>query len=207
MNTRRTAVVAAETNDGVRELLTTIHQMVTSELLYLLDGLYTNLEDGLFENFTRHAEGEAHRAAVMQEMLSKRGVLIRRFENEMRAGVASWFQRDRDSQPETEINATARRVSNKSWAHYSRVLKLIAERCARALEVDMKAIDLPVGPYHISRAFVTSCQDFSLSKRDREIINQMFDRHILHRLGAVYGECNQVLKDAGLLTERESVLS
>ena len=61
-----------------RNVFTAMHQHVTAEILHLMDGFYSNIEDGLFELAFRGEDEDKQRHCfdLMREMRYRRTNLI-----------------------------------------------------------------------------------------------------------------------------------
>lgn len=188
-----------------RHVLTAMHHKVTGELLHLMDGFYSNIEDGLFELAFRDDDEteQRHCFDLMREMRYRRTNLIQTFAKRMQRSLEGWFA---DIAPEQdhseEFAALARGMSEKCSSHFNILLHNIAERTAYGTERD-PSLELPISPYQIAYCFVLSCRSLEFDKHSIEIVQELFGRFVLDRLGAVYGECNQRLEDAGYFTTRE----
>jgi len=189
-----------------RNVLTAMHHKVTGELLHLMDGFYSNIEDGLFELAFRDDDDaeQRHCFDLMREMRYRRTNLIQTFAKRMQKSLEGWFT---DIPPATdhhdEFAALAGKMSEKCSSHFNMLLQNIVERTAYATERDTRRMELPISPYHISYCFVLSCRSLEFDKHSIEIVQELFSRFVLDRLGSVYGECNQRLEDAGYFTMRD----
>jgi len=77
-----------------RKVFMTIHHKVTGDLLHLMDGFYSNIEDGLFELAYRYEESEVLQRRyfdLMREMRFRRSNLIQAFAKRMQQGQEYWF--------------------------------------------------------------------------------------------------------------------
>ena len=185
-----------------RKVFTTIHHKVTSHLLHLMDGFYSNIEDGLFELAYRYEENELLQRRyfdLMREMRFRRSTLIQAFAKRMQRGLEYWFG-DRfefDTEYDVAFDAMARIMSAKCSAHFNVLLQDITDRTASATNRLSEDVNLPVSPYQISYNFLASCRALDFDKNSIEIVQELFERFVLDRMGSVYGECNQRLEDAG----------
>jgi hypothetical protein len=76
-----------------RNTFAAVHQQVTAELLHLMDGFYSNIEDGLFELAFRDGDEskQRHCFELMREMRFRRTNLVKTFAKRMERGVTDWF--------------------------------------------------------------------------------------------------------------------
>jgi hypothetical protein len=189
-----------------RNVFTAMHQKVTGELLHLMDGFYSNIEDGLFELAYRNDDQAVQRRCfdLMREMRYRRGSLIQAFAKRMQRGAEGWFSDPREETAYTpEATLLARRMSEKCSAHFRGLLQTLAERAAYGTDRDMDPEQLPIGPYRVALCFVASCRSLEFDKQAVEIVQELFARFVLDRMGTVYGDCNQRLEEAGYYTLRE----
>lgn len=189
-----------------RNVFTAMHHKVTGELLHLMDGFYSNIEDGLFELAYRN-DNDAQRKHcfdLMREMRYRRGNLIQTFAKRMQRSVDGWFDEDvRQENIPPELDALAIRMAEKCNAHFHVLLRTIAERTAFGTDREPGSVRLPISPYCISRNFVMSCQSLEFDKYAIEIVQDLFARFVLDRLGGLYGDCNHRLEEAGFYTIEE----
>ncbi len=191
--------------------LGTVHHGFTQALLRLMDGFYSNIEDGLFELAYRTENEEQRRRCfdLMRELRFRRNSLVQSFARVMDRYQDRWFQEPAQRAPaEGEMDPLERlvmRMAEKSTAHFGGVLQQVNERAGQVSGNAFSNVrDLPISPTQVSRAFVVSCRSLKLDTDSIEIIQELFSRFVLDGLGLLYGECNQYLQDKGCLTELES---
>jgi hypothetical protein len=192
-----------------RAVFAAIHHQVTGELLRLLDGFYSNIEDGLFELAYRTGEDGQRRRCfdLMRELRFRRAGLVKNFARAMDRYRDLWLdEAEGDAEPAVgdELQALVLKMAEKTSAHFSGVLSTIAERAeiAGARPFESHA-DLPISPRRVAQAFVYSCRSLRLDQGSIEIVQQLFSRFVLDGLGNVYGACNVRLQDEGYLTSDE----
>jgi hypothetical protein len=187
-----------------------IHQVVTAQLVRLMDGFYWNIEDGLFELASRGDDESQRRRCfdLMRELRFRRSSLMNSFARAMDRNRELWFKSDSlDLARETttsRLELLVMQLAEKSRAHFSGVLQLIGERASQVTGVEYHGLEaIPISPEQISRAFVLSCRSLKLDDASIQIVVQLFSRFVLDRLGNVYGECNQSLQELGYLNVSE----
>ena len=185
-----------------RKVFTAIHHKVTGELLHLMDGFYSNIEDGLFELAYRHESDEMlHKRYfdLMREMRYRRSNLIQAFAKRMQRGVDYWLgeKLEFDTEYDVEFDERARGMSQKSTSHFKILLQDICERTAAATNRLAADVNVPVSPYQISYNFLASCRSLDFDKSSIELVQELFERFVLDRMGSVYGDCNQRLEECG----------
>lgn len=186
-----------------------MHHRVTGELLRLMDGLYSNIEDGLFELASR-AEVEGHQRScfeLMRELRFRRSQAVQHFARGMQGSLESWFngQPEGEEMPQAHL-FLAEQMSEKCSAHFGGVLQSLAERTAYALGRDVDISLLPISPYKIACNFIRSMKALEFDDPAIELVQELFGRFVLDRMGSVYGDCNSKLEQAGFFTARELTL-
>lgn len=190
-----------------KAVITALHKSVTRDLIRLLDGFYSNIEDGLFEH-AYQTNDESQRARyfdLMREMRMRRSSLVKGFARGMDRNLKGWFDPDRaavlGSVPVPELDAIVTGMIKNSNAHFGGVLEVIAQRTEHAL--NLRCTDVPISPRHIAGAFVNSCRTLKLDTQAIEIVQDLFRRFVLDGLGSIYGEFNHALMDEGFHTSSE----
>jgi Protein of unknown function (DUF1631) len=191
-------------------VLNALHHNVTGELLRLIDGFYSNIEDGLFELAYRTGdEGQRRRCFdLMRELRFRRTSLVKAFARSMDRYRGLWFDLDQSLDTEVatghELDQLIMRMAEKSSSHFSGVLQCIAERAEVATGRPFKGgQDIPISPSRVARAFVVSCRSLKLDHASIEIVQDLFSRFVLDGLGNIYGHCNLRLHGEGFATADE----
>ena len=194
-----------ENRNDPRNVFSAMHHRVTGELLHLMDGFYSNIEDGLFELAFRNDDADQRTRCfdLMREMRYRRGGLIQTFAKRMQRAGEGWLEEDSNPAQVPELAAIAEHMSSKCSTHFSTLLQQVTERTSYGTDRAMNATELPISPYYIAYHFIASCQSLEFDKQAIEIVQDLFARFVLDRLGAVYGECNQRLEAAGFYTQAE----
>ena len=194
-------------NVDPRNFLTAMHHKVTGELLHLMDGFYSNIEDGLFELAYRNEDDAQQRRCfdLMRELRYRRSNLIQTFAKRMQKGIDGWFNDDFDCAAEEGAGFTslADAMAEKCASHFGGLLQNITERTAYGTGRDPLKVNLPIGPFQVAYNFLVSCRSLEFDEQAIEIVQELFGRFVLDRLGVVYGECNQRLEEVGYFTIRE----
>jgi hypothetical protein len=108
--------------------LAAMHESVTGELLRLIDGFYSNIEDGLFELAFRTGDEPQRRRCfdLMRELRFRRTGLVKAFARAMDRYGSLWFAADEslDAEASTgkELDQLIMRMAEKSSAHFFGVL-------------------------------------------------------------------------------------
>jgi len=193
-----------------RATFNALHHNVTGELLRLIDGFYSNIEDGLFELAYRTGDDGQRRRCfdLMRELRFRRTALVKGFARNLDRYRPLWFEgdgeHDADAATGKELDALIMRMAEKSSAHFSGVLNCIAERAEIATGRAFAGTrELPISPQRIARAFVLSCRSLKFDHASIEIVQDLFSRFVLDSLGGIYGHCNLRLQDEGYATADE----
>ena len=176
-----------------------IHARASGELLRLLDGFYSNIEDGLFELAFRNESKTQQRQTVelMRELRFRRKHLIKTFGKRVQLAGVGWYGKA-DYGPEMiEERMMANGMAAKCRAHFGPVLQSIADRTHAATDQLMSREALPLSPEEVSYHFVMSCRSVKFDKHSIAVVQDLFCRFVLDRLGAIYGSIHQELIDAG----------
>ncbi len=187
------------------KLFAAIHTHVSGELMQLMDGFYSNIEDGLFELAYRNNDQTQQRQVVelMRELRFRRKQLLRTFGKRVKSAGQGWLG-EYDHGPELiEERMIANEMAAKCTSHFGPVLQSIAERTAHATQREVQKKDLPPSPEEVSYHFVMSCRSVRFDKVSVETVQSLFGRFVLDRLGAVYGRVNFELEEAGFCTFAE----
>src|SRR6056297_2889460 len=138
-------------------VFTAMHHRVTGEILHLMDGLYSNIEDGLFELAYRTREEAQKRRCfdLMREMRFQRSRVVQNFARRLQGAFDTWVAGGDHEGPDAHYEQ-ARRMAHKCSAHFSGVLQSLTERASFALDRDMERTSLPMGPHQVSCHFIES---------------------------------------------------
>jgi hypothetical protein len=189
-----------------RKALSAMLRRVTGELLHLMDGLYSNIEDGLFELAYR-TDHEAQRRRcfdLMRDMRFQRSRIVQTFARRMQSGFDAWLtDAALDEACPAAQEALARRMAQKCTSHFGGLLQAIAERSSDALGRETGCAELPISPYRVAGTFIESLRALKFDDQAIDIVENLFSRFVLERLGPVYGECNQQLEQSGFYTSEE----
>ena len=187
-----------------RNMLSALFYEAAGELTKLMDGFYSNIEDGLFELAYANNDGEHQKRVIelMRELRFRREHLMGTFMKRVQKGTESWLS-ESDSVEYLEEQLQAEQIASRCSGHFGFLLQSIAERMAHAASRDADRESLPISPEQISYHFVMSCRNVQFDKDSVEVVQDLFHRFVLDRLGGIYGVMNSKLEEAGFLTVRE----
>ena len=195
-----------------RNVFISVHHKATSSLLHLMDGLYSNIEDGLFELAYRNEGNEEQQRRcfeLMREMRYRQTNLLQAFAKRMQRGLDYWFgdKFEYDTEYDVEFDAMARGMAEKCSSHFNILLQNIIERTAYATNRKSDSVTLPISPYQVAYNFLASCRSLDFDRHSIQLVQDLFCRFVLDRMGPTFGECNQQLEEAGYHTTRERELA
>ena len=193
-----------------RVTLSELHRQTTTDVLRLVEGLYSNIEDGLFELADRGGGHQRRERCfnLMRELRFRRSYLQQNFTKTLHSLRGYWFI-DELWEPDfsdlgPEFDKRLELLTAKSAAHFTGLLTLVAERARDAGACQAKAPpQLPLAPLAISQSFVQSCRTLRMDSESIELVLALFARFVLDRLGQVYAGCNEHLRTAGYRTDEE----
>ncbi len=180
-----------------RAQICAMHMQSTADLMQLMEGFFSNIEDGLFELAFREKDRERQRQSVelMRELRSRRTQLLNSFGKKLRGAQKDWFTETQT--PDGDRWAVAVRMASKSEGHFGPLL----ERMALAVRDDSgetaetvesgetgEWVNLPLSPRKVAYLFVTSCGNFESDPQVLAFVNELFSRFVLDRLGGVYAQ-------------------
>lgn len=191
-------------NADPKQVVGALHFQAAGELLRLMEGFYNNIEDGLFELAYANENADQQRETVelMRELRFRREHLIRTFGKRLQSAANHWWEED-NSTEYLEEREQADQIAARSTGHFGILLQAIAERTAHAFGVDMDRRSVPVSPEQISYHFVMSCRSLQLDRTSIHVVEDLFHRFVLDRMGGIYGSINQAMIEAGYSTLSE----
>ncbi|NOX50575.1 MAG: DUF1631 domain-containing protein, partial [Gammaproteobacteria bacterium] len=129
-----------------RNMLSAMYFQANGELLRLMDGFYSNIEDGLFELAYGHNNQaqQRHVVELMRELRFRREHLLNTFSKRMQRSAKLWIDQD-DSAPEyLEEREIADAMATKCGGHFSPLLQTVSERIGHAIGRDVDRQHLPI---------------------------------------------------------------
>ncbi len=189
-----------------RAHLEMLHRQVTTEVTRLMEGFYSNLEDGLFELAYRDSDTtyQEYCFNLMRELRFRRPALMDTFTRRMNDGLVAWFVDERQEPESRELSQIALQMSMKCSNHFSGLLSNIIRRSAGVTDHPIHLANLPIGPYQVARHFVESCHSIEFDTHSIGVVQELFTRFVLDRLGTAYGKFNQMLPDERAEEEGEA---
>lgn len=188
-----------------RNVVTAMHQDVTAQLVELIEGLYFNIEDGLFELAFREDTEEARSRCfdLMREMRLRKHQLVQIFANKLTKYQRVWFGNPNLEEISVEAELLSARAAEQVSDHFQVLLGMISERVNLAIGSELDPNEMPISPRMVARAFISTCLALRFDGAAVDLVQDLFRRFVLERLGGIYAQCNERLEAAGCQTASE----
>ena len=201
-----------------------IRQSVKRQLAELLQSLFNNTDDALFEMADRsrndsdqHMYFESmrqirlHRKKIATEFMAS---FYEQFERvfeagggdtdvcEMQADDFSLVQKD-----ELELSVAVAGIASKITSQFSLpVMQLTKRLDYLAKENTITERMNPLGPERLSQAFVSAIEGLEVEIKIRIILLKLFERFVMESLGPIYEQANELLISAGVMPDLSKAL-
>lgn len=209
-----------------RQLAESVRDSAEQQLEALLDGLFDNTDDTLFELADRSDRNvEQHRYIdAMRDIRLKRLRITRGFKEAYRAQFEQLLAED--GQPsgeypdtasgehaklalvendELEVSVAISGMVSKAASQHSMPLFAVSKRLDSLFDhVEIDESNNPLGPKKLSESFGLAADQLSVDIRVRLILFKLFERHVLANLGPVYENVNAILSGAGVPVDVQS---
>lgn len=187
--------------DGLDVRIRALYRDSVKRLVALLDGVFANLEDCLFEIAYISDEPDIHKRCfdLMREMRLQHGAIRRGFARRLLLHLEEWYQFGSlyAFPPGTEApldkTKAALRLAARSRAHLApavtRIEALLAERISEwhrdVGAADVPAPVFPLAPESVTRVFMLVVDGLELDGGQRELVLSLFRRYVLDRMGSL----------------------
>ncbi|MEJ2087130.1 MAG: DUF1631 domain-containing protein [Gammaproteobacteria bacterium] len=203
-------------------ILETVRHHARKQLAALLEGLFNNIDDALFEMADR-SRSDADQSLYfesMRELRLQREHIRKTFARGFTDGFEEAFSPVEETDEEIDMDnvsmvgndeleitvAVAGIVSKVTSQHSLLVMQLTKRMDHLAKDVEIIERTNPLGPEMLSRAFVQALENADLDIKVRIILLKLFERFVMERLAPVYTDANQLLVDAGVLPDLKSAM-
>lgn len=215
---------ASKKTSPLPPILHTIRQHSRKQLTRLLESLFNNVDDALFEMADRsRSDADQHMYfESMRELRLQRAQVAKSFAQHYNQGFEAAFSpTDTDAEEEEtdfdkvamvdndelEIAVAVAGITSKVTSQYSLQIMQLTRRIDHLADgADISERSNPMGPEHLSQAFVTALAGAELDIKVRIILLKLFERFVMERLSSFYSEANQMLIDAGVLPDLKNTL-
>lgn len=227
--TRGDNVVAFTPPDGRRkgpnpkQLIEAVRDSAEQQLAALLEGLFDNTDDTLFELADRSdRNAEQHRYIdAMRDIRLKRLRIMRGFKKAYRNqfkrlldadALQSTFPDGVDDHErenlalvendELEVSVAISGMVSKAQSQHSMALFAVSARLDSLLDsVEIDESNNPLGPRKLSESFGRAADQLEVDIRIRLILFKLFERHVLAKLAPIYESVDAILTGAGVLPD------
>jgi len=212
---------SGKTANPLPPIVHTIRQHSKRQMAELLQNLFNNIDDALFELADRS------QSVQQQEMYfdSMRMIRLHRktlASNYMRAFYDAFrtaFTTDAEpadtldtsdeeadyallEQDELEMNVAVSGIVSKVTSQYSLAVMQLTKRLDHlAKSCTITERSNPLGPLALSSAFANALSELDVDIKVRIILMKMFERFVMERLGPLYESANHMLIEAGVLPD------
>lgn len=219
---KKTSSEAPKKSSPLPPILHTMRQHSRKQLNKLIESLFNNVDDALFEMADRsRSDADQHLYfESMRELRLQRENIARAFArtysegfDEAFAPVAAKELEETDYEElgmvdndQLEMSVAVAGITSKITSQYSLLIMQLTRRMDHiADEVEISERTNPMGPERLGETFVTALQCAELDIKVRIILVKLFERFVMERLSSFYTEANQMLADAGVLPDLKNV--
>lgn len=205
-------------------ILHTMRQHSRKQLNKLVEGLFNNVDDALFEMADRsRSDADQHLYfESMRELRLQRENIAKLFAQAYSQGFEAAFAPEEPPEDDEtnydelgmvendqlEMSVAIAGITSKITSQYSLLIMQLTRRMDHLAggEVDISERTNPMGPECLGQAFVDALECADLDIRVRIILLKLFERFVMERLSSYYTEANQMLADAGVLPDLKNVM-
>ena len=211
-------------------ILQSVRQHAKRELTELLQGLFNNIDDALFEMADRSQSNEdQHRYfEAMREIRLKRKRLIERWLKEFAHGFNVLFSATEDEalasveldsgelgdnlslvgQDDMEVSVANAGIVSKVRTRYAMALLHLTTRIDHLCELQVVTErSNPLGPQRLSAIFAQALEELDVEIKVKLILIKLYERFVMERLDDVLKTANRLLAEAGVLPNIRNVLN
>ncbi|MCZ6643427.1 MAG: DUF1631 domain-containing protein, partial [Gammaproteobacteria bacterium] len=207
-------------------ILHSVRQQAKHQLNELIQSLFNNTDDALFELADRsrsdadqHLFFESMRQIRLQRKQISSGFIAEFYKNFERAFEAGVDEVDTEEADEVtvdnislvhnddlEVSVAIAGIISKVTSQFSLPIMQLTKRIDHLCHCQTITERLnPLGPERLSAAFVDSIECLEIDIKVRIILLKLYERFVMERLGRIYDESNNMLIDAGVLPDLKQV--
>ena len=212
----------------VPPILHSVRQHAKKQLIQLLNGLFNNVDDALFEMADRSQNNSDLYFDSMRKIRLHRTSIVSTFGDEFSNGFDQLLEvRKNPDDPvdfddavdnfsllqndELEINVAISGITSKVTGQHDLSITLLTRRFDHVCKLQNKDIDVldrlnPLGPELLSQAFVSGISCLDIDIKVRIILLKLFERYVMERLAGVYHDANQLFADGDILPDLKDVV-
>ncbi len=215
--------------DALPPILNSVRQSAKKRLAGLIEALFNNADDSLFEMAERSCNDADQHLYFdsMRELRLHRRQIADSFLNQVYRGFDAVVGATQESSPvegeedfetavdnfsllkndDLEVSVAVSGSVSKITSQFSLQIMQLTKRMD-SLYPDREVTERlnPLGPQALADAFVCACETLDVDIRVRIVLLKLFERDFMAQLGPCYDEANQLLADAGVLPDLRQVL-
>ncbi|NJN52921.1 MAG: DUF1631 domain-containing protein, partial [Gammaproteobacteria bacterium] len=212
--------VAGRNTRSLPPILLTVRQNAKKTIVELVQTLFNNVDDALFEmaDRSRNDADQNMYFDSMRELRLQRKHVVTGFSQRFADGFdtlidapkrtdATADESNADSMvllknDELEVSVAVSGIVSKITSRFSLPVMQLTRRIDSVCPGrEVAERTNPLGPRCIAEAFVAATDDLVLDIRARIIVLKLFERFVMEELGPVYEDANRVMADAGVLAD------
>ena len=207
----------------VPPILHSVRQFAKRQINDLLQQLFNNTDDALFEMADRsHNDSDQHMFfESMRQIRLHRRKISTQFVSEFYRGFERVFQTNEEFEDaegsademsllhndELEVSVAIAGMVSKVTSQFSLPIMHLTKRLDHlSPERNVTERLNPLGPERIGQSFVSAIDVLEIDIKVRIILLKLFERFVMEGLGPMYGEANNLLAEAGVLTDIQAVM-
>jgi hypothetical protein len=218
---------AARTVRKLPPVLHTVRQTARRTLSELINTLFNNVDDVLFEMADRSRNDADQHLYFdsMREIRVHRKRIITGFGQQLYARFDQLFERTDTDESEAvdfdtavdslslvqnddlEVAVAVAGIVSKVTSRFSLPIMQLTRRIDSVCPGRTVTERLnPLGPYQLGDAFVASTEQLAIDIRVRIVLLKLFERFVMEHLGQCYEQANRLLAEAGVLPDLRDVM-
>ena len=205
-------------------ILNSVRQYAERRLSTLLQDLFNNTDDALFQLADRsRIESDQHMFfESMRQIRLHRKNISTQFVNEFHTGFDTMFQPGGDVESlhaddgmdqlssthsdELEVSVAIAGIVSKVTSQFSLPIMQLTKRIDHLCKTHRVTERLnPLGPERISQSFVCAIETLNLHIKVRIILLKLFERFVMESLGSMYEHANGLLAEAGVPSHSQTM--
>ncbi len=213
--------IASSKQAKLPPVLSTIRQQAKSQLKELINNLFNNTDDALFELADRSQSDQQqemyfdsmrivrlHRKAVTASFINH---FSQSFEEILRKPAVPLVSDEAEEEPtnytlldqdELEMTVAVAGIVSKVTSHYSLAIMQLTKRLDTLIQYQtLSERTNPLGPNALSTLFADCLENLDVPIKVRIILMKLFERFVMERMGPVYDHANQSLINADVLPD------
>jgi len=216
---------AGASRPALPPILHAVRQHSKKQLLELLQRLFNNVDDALFEMADRSRSDADQNMYFdsMREIRLNRKRILSDFVKHYQASFDTLFTASSDAadagdeptaetlallqNDELEVSVAIAGIVSKVTSQHSLAVMQLTRRIDHLCKVQTVTERLnPLGPDRLGHAFAAAIECLAIDIKIRIILLKLFERFVMERLAPIYGEGNAMLAEAGVLPDLKDMV-